>query len=88
MSTGAVVVTNATLDFEVFAWYLLTVQTMDDSGASNQKTMNITVVNTNDAPTGVRLTVAGGALLATIDENIVRGTNISFLQAVDQVRVQ
>ena len=84
---GNQVVTNKSLDFEATPTLLIIVQATDDSGAFVRKTLTITVIDTNDVSTDVKIvSVSTGAAIAFVDENIPKGSIVGRLQAVDQVR--
>jgi hypothetical protein len=84
---GNQVVTNRSLDFEATPTLLITVQATDDSGAFVQKTLTITVIDSNDVSTDIRIVnVTTGAVLPFLDENVPKGFVVGRLAAVDQVR--
>ncbi len=79
------IVTSVPLDFEANPTIVLSIVAADDTGATVQKDITITVVNVNDAPTGVDLVSWSKALVFTVNENVVRDTVVGFLVGQDQV---
>jgi hypothetical protein len=80
--------TNASINFEATPTLLITVQATDDSGAFVRKVLTITVLDTNDVSTDVRVVnITTGAVVPWVDENVPRGFVVGRLAAVDQVRL-
>jgi hypothetical protein len=75
--SGALLKTKASLNFEAKSLYAITVTTTDQSGASFAKPFIITVLDQNDAPTGISLSNA------TIAENSTVGAFIGSLNVSD-----
>lgn len=77
--TSGIVSSSHALDYESFAFYILTVIASDTNGGMAQTTLNVTVVDQNDDPAFV-----SAPFTAQVDENLVSGTTVLKLTATDQ----
>ena len=77
--TSGIVSSSHALDYESFAFYLLTVTASDTNGGMAQTTLNVTVVDQNDDPAFV-----SAPFTAQVDENLVSGSTVLKLTATDQ----
>ncbi len=69
---------NDNLDFERQTLYSIRVRATDANGLWIEKTYNISVLNVNEAPTGIALTPT------SVDEGRAPGTTVGLLSTLDQ----
>jgi len=77
LSSGGVLTSKEVFDLETKSTYQLKVRTTDSGGLTYDGIVNVTVTNTNEAPTGIDLSSA------SISENVATGTTIGTFSTYD-----
>lgn len=77
--SGNTLQTNAALNFESASSYPITVRVTDAGGLSFDRSFNISLLNRNEAPAGITLTLSATPLY----ENDPAGTNVGTLTSSD-----